>query len=287
MPLKLGSNWKSCGIGTEMRRWDHSNGRINFGFCKGDDNFGGRKRKELDDFCKSLGKQMNLVMYRMEYTERVRTKLREDRRRAIREKAEKEEEREKKQMERIEKNRKWRERKAGSEKLTSNDEDKVLDEKEERKLKNKEWREKRESLHNVNSTQNQKEDHLAGKGLSSMILTELHCPFCHEEMCPPKKVFQCVDGHNLCERCRIRDDMKACPLCMAHFSGRNVAVEKVAALVFLKFGFDDQEQESRSFTFLDTLDSGLATTEHVEVANENNTHQETLPFADDDIDTNI
>ena len=31
---------------------------------------------------------MNLVMYRMEYTERVRTKLREDRRRAVREKAE-------------------------------------------------------------------------------------------------------------------------------------------------------------------------------------------------------
>ena len=38
--------------------------QLNFGFCKGDDNFGGRKRKELDDFLKSLGKQMNLVMYR-------------------------------------------------------------------------------------------------------------------------------------------------------------------------------------------------------------------------------
>merc|ERR1711970_905037 len=99
MPLKLGSNWKSCGIGTEMRRWDNGNGRINF------------------DFCKSLGKQMNLVMYRMEYTERVRTKLREDRRRAVREKAEMEEQREKTQMERIEKNRKWREKKSGAEKL--------------------------------------------------------------------------------------------------------------------------------------------------------------------------
>ena len=38
--------------------------QLGFGFCKGDDNFGGRKRKELDDFLKSLGKQMNLVMYR-------------------------------------------------------------------------------------------------------------------------------------------------------------------------------------------------------------------------------
>ena len=35
--------------------------QINFSFCKGDDNYGGIQRKELDDFCKSLGKTMNLV----------------------------------------------------------------------------------------------------------------------------------------------------------------------------------------------------------------------------------
>ena len=38
--------------------------QINFSFSKGDDNYGGIQRKELDDFCKSLGKQMNLVLYR-------------------------------------------------------------------------------------------------------------------------------------------------------------------------------------------------------------------------------
>ena len=59
-----------------------------------------------------------------------------------------------------------------------------------------------------NSKTTEKEETLALKGLSNLILTELHCPFCHEEMCPPKKVFQCVDGHNLCEKCRSRDDMK-------------------------------------------------------------------------------
>ena len=51
--------------------------QINFGFCKGDDNFGGQRRKELDDFTKSLGKQMNLVMMRMEETKRIRTKIRQ------------------------------------------------------------------------------------------------------------------------------------------------------------------------------------------------------------------
>ena len=44
---------------------------------------------------KSLGKQMNLVMYRMQDTENVRTKLREERRQDVRIKAEMEEEREK------------------------------------------------------------------------------------------------------------------------------------------------------------------------------------------------
>ena len=28
MPLKLGSNWKSAGIGTDMRRWAHGNSRV-------------------------------------------------------------------------------------------------------------------------------------------------------------------------------------------------------------------------------------------------------------------
>jgi len=59
---------------------------------------------------------------------------------------------------------------------------------------------------------------------------------------------------------------------MAHFSGRNAAVEKVAALLFLKCGFDDLEQESRSFTFMTTLDSGLAGTEddHPNTGNKEN-----------------
>ena len=42
----------------------------------------------MDDFLKSLGKQMTLKMYRLEDTERVRMKLREDRRREVRERAE-------------------------------------------------------------------------------------------------------------------------------------------------------------------------------------------------------
>ena len=31
---------------------DDCNGQLGFGFCKGDDNFGGGRRKDLDDYTK-------------------------------------------------------------------------------------------------------------------------------------------------------------------------------------------------------------------------------------------
>ena len=151
---------------------------------------------------------MNLVMYRMEDTERIRTKLREDRRRGVREKAEMEEVKEKSQMERIERNKKWREKKFGIEKLEDIDKDKVIDEKEQRKIKNREWREKRENSRNATPVAEKELETVMNKGLTNMVLTELLCPFCHEEMCPPTRVYQCEDGHNLCNKCKDRDDMK-------------------------------------------------------------------------------
>jgi hypothetical protein len=60
---------------------------------------------------------------------------------------------------------------------------------------------------------------------------------------------------------------------MGKFSGRNAAVESVAALLFAKCGFGGnfqiQEQESRSFTFLNKIDSGLTETEDIEQAMKN------------------
>eukprot|EP00090_Calanus_glacialis_P001605 TRINITY_DN11165_c0_g1_i3.p1 TRINITY_DN11165_c0_g1~~TRINITY_DN11165_c0_g1_i3.p1 ORF type:complete len:280 (+),score=101.74 TRINITY_DN11165_c0_g1_i3:24-863(+) len=259
MPLKLGSNWKACGVGADMRRFAHGNARINFGFCKGDDNFGGRKRKELDDFLKSLGKSMNLVMYRMQDTERVRTKLREDRRQELRTKAEREEEREKAQMERLERNRKWREKKLGTENLEDIPEEKVLDEKEERRLKNKEWREKRlRPRPSRELTEYHKKANPSGS-LETQLLPSLECPYCQAEMCPPTKIFQCSQAHNLCDKCKSLRQMKVCPQCQEQFAGRNIALEKVASVVFSRNYPDGNVVQS--FTFIthipdDTGDDG-------------------------------
>ena len=85
--------------------------QIGFGFCKGDDNFGGCRRKELDDFTKSLGKQMNLVLKRMEMTERVRSKLRDKRRQDALMEEDRLSQKKQLEFERIEKNREWRQKK--------------------------------------------------------------------------------------------------------------------------------------------------------------------------------
>ena len=155
---------------------------------------------------KSLGKSMNLVMYRMQDTERVRTKLREDRRQELRTKAEREEEREKAQMERLERNRKWREKKLGTENLEDIPEEKVLDEKEERRLKNKEWREKRENKGKCE--ENTQEKVQEKQLLSSLILPELHCQNCHELLAPPSIILQCEELHKTCQGCQGGGDNK-------------------------------------------------------------------------------
>jgi hypothetical protein len=44
-----------------------------------------------------------------------------------------------------------------------------------------------------------KEEKLDKKALD----TSLECPICTEEMKPPRKIFQCSNGHVICELCKI------------------------------------------------------------------------------------
>ena len=151
---------------------------------------------------------MNLVMYRMQDTERVRFKLREDRRQEVRMKAEREEEREKLQMERLERNKKWRERKLGIENLKDMTKEKPLDEREERIQKNKDWRIRRQNGGTIDE-RSEREQRQGEKSLvSSLVLPELHCQNCHELLMPPGRIFQCEDDHKICQTCASRQDKK-------------------------------------------------------------------------------
>ena len=55
------------------------------------------------------------------------------------------------------------------------------------------------------------------EGNYSVIIKDLdkECPICFEEMLPPKKIFQCSQGHLLCEICfkKVCESTKVCPFC--------------------------------------------------------------------------
>ena len=152
---------------------------------------------------------MTLKMYRMEDTERVRMKLREDRRKEVRDKFDREEELEKMREERMMKNKKWREKKFGSEHLSVEENTKLSD-KEQRILNNRRWRESRERNERLvdNDKSEPQSSSVMINRLEMEVLTELICSFCQAVMGPPTLIYQCSEGHTLCQHCNARQDMK-------------------------------------------------------------------------------
>ena len=42
---------------------------------------------------------------------------------------------------------------------------------------------------------------------------EFECSVCLEEMRPPTKIFQCRNGHVMCEACKNHTEVSTCPTC--------------------------------------------------------------------------
>ena len=60
---------------------------------------------------------------------------------------------------------------------------------------------------------------------------EFECPVCLEVMGPPKKIFQCVNGHLICDACKNHPDIRSCPSCRvvivtSQFT-RNIPMERL------------------------------------------------------------
>eukprot|EP00092_Neocalanus_flemingeri_P028403 GFUD01030841.1.p1 GENE.GFUD01030841.1~~GFUD01030841.1.p1 ORF type:complete len:190 (+),score=62.11 GFUD01030841.1:57-626(+) len=60
---------------------------------------------------------------------------------------------------------------------------------------------------------------------------ELECPVCREEMKPPVHIWQCSQGHLVCEPCKTRPEVRHCPTCRQEIVGRATVVEKIAAQI--------------------------------------------------------
>jgi len=65
------------------------------------------------------------------------------------------------------------------------------------------------------------------------IGNELECPVCLTEMKPPVHIWQCAQGHPVCQPCKARPEVRHCPTCRQRIVGRATLVEKIAAQVFL------------------------------------------------------
>jgi len=53
------------------------------------------------------------------------------------------------------------------------------------------------------------------------------CPVCFNEMVPPTRIFQCRDGHLVCETCKLGLAPCICPECRQEVIGRATGVEKL------------------------------------------------------------
>jgi len=67
------------------------------------------------------------------------------------------------------------------------------------------------------------------KGTSNSSLPTPTCPVCYEAMKPPRRIFQCNNGHLLCEACKNQPKLKGCPTCRQPIMGRATAMEQFLA----------------------------------------------------------
>merc|ERR1719273_2783056 len=63
-----------------------------------------------------------------------------------------------------------------------------------------------------------------------VVCKELECPVCLTEMLPPIRIWQCSNGHALCQRCKRNPNInRKCPTCRQQIMGRATTIEKIAA----------------------------------------------------------
>ena len=56
------------------------------------------------------------------------------------------------------------------------------------------------------------------------------CPVCFNEMAPPVKIFQCSNGHHICETCKDQLEPSICPKCRKRLIGRATDMENFLLL---------------------------------------------------------
>ena len=69
---------------------------------------------------------------------------------------------------------------------------------------------------------------------SETMKEDFDCPVCYEVMEPPRRIYQCLNGHLICQNCKERPEIRICPVCRVNLGprkenlSRNLAMEKLA-----------------------------------------------------------
>ena len=61
----------------------------------------------------------------------------------------------------------------------------------------------------------------------SVFDKDFECSVCLDEMRPPVKIFQCKNGHVMCESCKNHPEVTTCPTCRIPLPGPNSLMRNI------------------------------------------------------------
>jgi len=86
------------------------------------------------------------------------------------------------------------------------------------------------------------QDQGGGKGdapMPSSAKLLLECPVCLDLAWPPTRIFQCREGHIVCENCKSNSNLRVCPMCRIPLTSNNVSrnrqLEELARTLLMDF----------------------------------------------------
>lgn len=215
MPINTWNFFRSVSAGTDLKTWNADNPQVEDGRDGGNVGFDDDEIGQYEDEVNHMMRRLRLNMYRAEdemFMMRKRQWRIEDEEFAKEQKRRKKEAHER----RVKKNRERRLRKEAEDKK---EEDKLL-----------------EGM----TLQRDKDDQKKKQALLAQFL----CPECGASLLPPEPIFQCEDGHMMCQACRHNETVKVCTECKGPLAGRNPAMENMAAIIFSHLATEDDEEPS-------------------------------------------
>jgi len=199
MPVHAWNWFRAVGVGNDLKSWYGDNPQVEDGREGGNQEFDDDVSGQYEDEVNFMMRRLRLNFYRAEDMMLIYMK------------------------------KKW----AEEDREFKIEQDRRKKEKRERMIKrNKARRVQREQEEKKAEEEKLQQMFKEEEQLRGVLESLFKCPFCKVLLAPPSPIYQCGDGHILCHQCRHSDKFKECPTCDRELAGRNVAMERIASLVF-------------------------------------------------------